>query len=120
MGGPFLCGFWSSENASQFRKKMTKISDFVFFIWVIFLQKREIFAYFWLYFQIFYVFNPWGKRNSGTLGQISPFLRPNCSFFLIIKLIIKFPMFLTPDRQAVTIWLQIDIFYFFLSLSSII
>ena len=41
-------------------EKMTKISDFVFFIWVIFRQKRELFAYFSFYFQIFYVFN---KRN---------------------------------------------------------
>ena len=54
-------------------EKMTKISDFVFFMWVIFLQKREIFAYFCLYFQIFYVFNPWGKRNSGTRGKFRLF-----------------------------------------------
>ena len=56
---PFLHGFCSSEKAKKGHsriseeKTITKISDFVLFIWVIFLQKREIFAYFipgFLYF----------------------------------------------------------------------
>ena len=51
--GPlFLHGFWSSEKA----KKNTHFC----FIRVIFLQKREVFGYFGLSFQIFYVFN---KQN---------------------------------------------------------
>ena len=62
-GGPFLRGFWSSKMQKKghsriSEEKMTKISDFVCFIRVIFLQKREIFAYFCLYFQIFYILTP--------------------------------------------------------------
>ena len=58
---PFLHGFWSSEKAKEketltdFGKKMTKTLDYVLFIWMIFPQNREIFAYF--FFQIFNVFN---------------------------------------------------------------
>ena len=29
----------------------------IFFIWVIFLRRKEIFAYFWLFIQIYYVSN---------------------------------------------------------------
>ena len=51
VGGPFLHDFrpFLGARKGQSRiseEKMTKISDFVFFIWVIFLQKREIFAIF--------------------------------------------------------------------------
>ena len=60
--GPFLHCFCPSEKAKSAHsrisaEKMKKISDYVFFILVIFLQRRETFAYFCLYFQIFYVFN---------------------------------------------------------------
>ena len=50
----FLHGFCSSEKAKKgtctdLRRKMAKISNNVFLIWVIFLQKRERFAYFYFY-----------------------------------------------------------------------
>ena len=67
-GGPFSTPFFAGalfctflvlpkpkKIHSRISEKMTKSSDYVFFIWVIFLLKREIFAYFCLYFQIFYV-----------------------------------------------------------------
>ena len=57
--GPFLQLFCSDpfshvlarpkkqkKETHRFQKIMTKISDYFFFIWVIFLQKRDIFAYF--------------------------------------------------------------------------
>ena len=54
-------------------EKMTKISDFVFFIWVIFLQKREIFAYFCLYFQICYALTPGANATQGPWGKFGLF-----------------------------------------------
>ena len=51
-GGSFLHGFWFSEKKDSriSEEKMTKISDYVFFVvdQVIFLQKREIVAHFCL------------------------------------------------------------------------
>ena len=71
-------GFCSSEKAKKGHSrisegKMTKISDFVFFIWVIFLQKREIFAYFCLYLQIFYVLTPGENATQGPWGKFGLF-----------------------------------------------
>ena len=54
-------------------EKMTKISDFVFFIWVIFLQKREVFAYFCLYFPLFYVLTPGANATQGPWGRFGLF-----------------------------------------------
>ena len=67
MEGPF-CTFFArfslvrkkkqkKRHSRIFEEKMTKTSDYFFFIMVIFLQKKEIFAYFCLYFQILYVSN---------------------------------------------------------------
>ena len=74
----FLVIFSSSENAKKGHSrisegKMTKISDFVFFIRVIFLQNREISAYFCLYFQIFYVLSPGANATQGPWGKFGLF-----------------------------------------------
>ena len=66
-------------------EKMTKISDFVFFIWVIFLQKREIFAYFCLFFQIFYVLTPGANATQGPWANLA-FLRPEFFFLYCERL----------------------------------
>ena len=52
--GPFCTVFGPPKSKKKriitdSRKKMTKISDYVFFIVVIFLQKREIFAFFFVW-----------------------------------------------------------------------
>ena len=51
---PFLHGFADvkkqKKTLTDSRRKLTEISDFVDFIWVISLPKREIFPYFCLFF----------------------------------------------------------------------
>ena len=52
---------------TDFRRKIDKKYRIYFFIWVIFRPKGEIFAYFCLYIQIYYVFN---KKNPSYLELI--------------------------------------------------
>ena len=58
---------------TDFWRKIDETLDFVFFIWVIFLQKREIFAYFCLYFQIFYVLTPGANATQWPWGKFGLF-----------------------------------------------
>ena len=71
---PFFAGvFFARFSAFLGAKKghspiseenMTKIFDLVFFIWVIFTQKREIFAFFFVLSK-FICFNPWANATQG-------------------------------------------------------
>ena len=86
VGGPFLRPFLHGSffarflllrkckkgTPTNFRRKNDE--NFGFFIWVIFLQKREIFAYFCLYFQIFYVLTPGANVTQGPWGKFGLFL----------------------------------------------
>ena len=76
-GGPFCAVFdppkMQKRTLKDFRKKMTKISDFVFFIWVIFLQKREIFAYFGCTFKFSMFLTPGANATQGPWGKFRLF-----------------------------------------------
>ena len=75
-------------------RKVTKISDYVFFILVIFLQKTEIFAYFCFFFQIFYVFD---KQNSTYLEFYQNSVSD--SFFALKARLFAWTLFLHDFRQ---------------------
>ena len=70
MEGPLFCTVLlvrKSKKKGHSRipeEKMTKISDYVFVISIIFQQERERLPYYCLYFQIFYVFD---KQNPADL-----------------------------------------------------
>ena len=83
---PFLHGFWSSKKKQKrghsriSEEKKTKISDYVFFIWVIFLQRREIFAYFCLYSSLCQIAPLYWSEKLAKFGDLTQFGRRLAQF----------------------------------------
>ena len=94
-GGPFCTPFLQGPifdppkkqkkgKLTDFRRKNDENFGFCLFYLGHFSTKERNICLFVFVLSNFVCFNPRGKRNSGTLGQILPFLRPN-SFFSIVS-----------------------------------